>query len=539
MNPFRAHSVRLMATLPKCDSCKPFLVYDLQNFRSRRAATGCAGQQTRQERNACTRPSSTSRRGFRIAANGAWVGVQQPEQDQPAPVVHPEVVGQAAAEILREDQAAARLAARDRFALPGVHPRGAPGDSRRQEGRQRPPQREGRRDQGDHPRARRQDPDGQGLPAPRPLRGRDGDGHGVLQAPRRRVPGPRHPRPQRREAPQPRQQHDSARPRLGADGRPDQPLQHDVRPLLHGREPGRVRPRAVVGRHQDGAGQRDQHQAAASDVGAVLRRRADDFAVLPRRGPLRAQGRLQQRPGGDQRHRVRQASGVREGSGGSRSPLRVSAVRRHRQRRQRAPPRRQPVRRQAARDRKPAQQRRRHRAGRDHRQRRQQRAGRPDHRVRARQSQDDQLPVVPAGVVHRPRRGSDAGAPRRAALHAVAPRARREEPDRHRRAGPRLVPDFVHGQLHRLGRRDPRRREGIRSAHLRLPPELRRRHGDHDRQGNQGSGAGHGVPQGRAVRQGRRSRSPTPAAAASGRTSAWRSPSSATTTRSSRRPTSS
>ena len=44
--------------------------------------------------------------------------------------------------------------------------------------------------------------------------------------------------------------------------------------------------------------------------------------------------------------------------------------------------------------------------------------------------EDDQLPVVPAGVVHRPRRGSDAGAPRRAALHAVAPRARREEPDR-------------------------------------------------------------------------------------------------------------
>ena len=70
-----------------------------------------------------------------------------------------------------------------------------------------------------------------------------------------------------------------ARPRLGAHGRPDQPLQHDVRPVLHGREPGRVRPRAVVGRHQDGARQRDQHQAAPADVGAVLGRRADDFAV--------------------------------------------------------------------------------------------------------------------------------------------------------------------------------------------------------------------------------------------------------------------
>ena len=253
---------------------------------------------------------------------------------------------------------------------------------------------------------------------------------GVLQAPRRRVPGPRHPRAQRREAAQPRQQHDQARPRIGADGRPHEPLQHDVRPVLHGREPGRVRPRAVVGRHQDGAGQRHQHQAAAADVGAVLGRRADDFAVLPRRGPLRAQGRLQQRAGGHQRHRVRQESGVREGGRRSRSALRLPPVRRHRQRRQRAPPRRQPLRRQAARDREPVQRRRRHRAGRDDRQRRQQRAGRPHHRVRARQPEEDQLPVVPAGLVHRPRRGSDARAAGRAALHAVAPRARREEPDR-------------------------------------------------------------------------------------------------------------
>ena len=79
--------------------------------------------------------------------------------------------------------------------------------------------------------------------------------------------------------------------------------------------------------------------------------------------------------------------------------------------------------------------------------------------------------------LHRPRRRSDRRAPPRAALHLVAPGARREEPDGHRRADPRLVPHLVHGQLHRLGRRHAWRREGIRSAHLRLPPELRRRHG--------------------------------------------------------------
>jgi uncharacterized radical SAM superfamily Fe-S cluster-containing enzyme len=67
-----------------------------------------------------------------------------------------------------------------------------------------------------------------------------------------------------------------------------------------------------------------------------------------------------------------------------------------------APARRQPVRRQAARDREPVVGRRRHRPGHHHRQRDQQRAGRPRHPVRARQPQEDQLPVVPAGLVHRP-----------------------------------------------------------------------------------------------------------------------------------------
>ena len=264
---------------------------------------------------------------------------------------------------------------------------------------------------------------------------------------------------------------------VGPHRRPHQPLQHDVRPVFHGCEPGRVRPRAGLGGHQAGPRQRRHHQAAPADVGAVLGRRADDVALLPRRHPLLAQGRLQQRAGGHQRHRVREEPRVRQGRGRSGPALRLPAVRRHRQRRQLAPPRRQPVRRQAARDREPAQRRRRHRAGHHHRQRRQQRAGRPRHRVRARQPEAHQLPVVPAGVVHGPRRGDHAGAPRRAALHAVAPRPRREEPDRHRRADPRLVPDFVHVHLHRLGRRRARARPRMGAADLRLPPELRHRHG--------------------------------------------------------------
>ena len=64
-------------------------------------------------------------------------------------------------------------------------------------------------------------------------------------------------------------------------------------------------------------------------------------------------------------------------------------------------------------------------------------------------------------------------------------------------------PDFVHVHLHRLGRRGPRARSRVGAADLRLPPELRHRHGHDDRQGNQGSRSGHRVPQGRTTRQGR------------------------------------
>ena len=48
----------------------------------------------------------------------------------------------------------------------------------------------------------------------------------------------------RRQSAQSRDVVDQIRPRRRADDRSDQPLQHDVRPVLHGREPGRVRPRA-------------------------------------------------------------------------------------------------------------------------------------------------------------------------------------------------------------------------------------------------------------------------------------------------------
>ena len=257
------------------------------------------------------KPIKYVEKGLTVAAKGAWAAFDTLNSIKPNAAFTPKW-SDSAAEVLAEGEAAARLAARDRFALPDLRARGAPGDRRRQAGLQDPAQREGRRDQG-APSSRR---DGKILMVKDcPIHGHFEDVMAMDPAFFKHledvVPGQRHPLAQRREAPQPRQQHHQVRPRLGPDDRPDQPLQHDVRPVLHGRQPGRLRPRALVGRDQDDARQRHHDQAEAPDVGAVLGRRADDVAVLPRRGALREEGRLQLGAGGDQRHRVREEHGVR------------------------------------------------------------------------------------------------------------------------------------------------------------------------------------------------------------------------------------
>ena len=115
---------------------------------------------------------------------------------------------------------------------------------------------------------------------------------------------------------------------------------------------------------------------------------------------------------------------AQEGQGG-RPAHGVPAVRRHRQRGQRAPQDRQPLRRQAARHRGAGRGGHRRHPGGHRRQRRQQRPGRQDPAVRRRERRQDHRGLVPAGVVHRPRRGHRRRDARQAALHAVAPRLRR------------------------------------------------------------------------------------------------------------------
>jgi pyruvate-formate lyase-activating enzyme len=111
-------------------------------------------------------------------------------------------------------------------------------------------------------------------------------------------------------------------------------------------------------------------------------------------------------------------------------------------------------------------------------------------------NEQDRLPVIPAGKLHRTRRSYHRRSPQSAALHALSSRPRREGTNRPRRACSRLVPHFVHVYLQRLGRPDARQRPQKRlgPTKLRLPSQLRYGHGGDDRQRNEGSGAGYGVP---------------------------------------------
>ncbi len=310
----------------------------------------------------------------------------------------------------------------------------------------------------DH-RARRQDPDGQGLPDPRPLRGRDGDGHGVLQAPRGDVPGLRHARAQRREAAQPRLVDDQVRPRLGADDRPDEPLQHDVRPVLHGREPGRVRPRARRGKRsrrcsttpsrikpkrqmsvQFSGGEptlspyfldavRYARKVGYNSVQAATN--GIEFAKSPDFARAAAEAGL--------RYAYLQFDGIGNAANshrlvGNLFDVKLRAIENLWSAGVDIVPVTTIV------------------NGVNNEQ-----VGRII-QFALDNPQEDLVPLVPAGVVHRPRRGDHRRAPARAALHAVAPGARREEPDGPRRADARLVPDLVHGHVRRLGGPRARRR---------------------------------------------------------------------------------
>ena len=74
------------------------------------------------------KPIKYAEKAVTVAAGAAWIVFDQVQPNQPEPVLHAEVVRQAAAEELPEAEAATGLAARDRFALPALHSRNPAAD---------------------------------------------------------------------------------------------------------------------------------------------------------------------------------------------------------------------------------------------------------------------------------------------------------------------------------------------------------------------------------------------------------------------------
>ena len=179
-----------------------------------------------------------------------------------------------------------------------------------------------------------------------------------------------------------------------------QPLQHDVRPLLHGRQVGCP---TTWGDVEDPR-RLDDHRRAP-DERAVLRRRAHPLAPLPPGDLLRPRDRLLRGPVRHERDPLRPGAGLRDEGEGGRPPDGLPPVRRGLERVERAPEDRKPLRREAPRHRGAAPRRDRRDPRRHRGERAQQRPGRADPRVRDRERRQDHRGLLPAGLVHRPRRG--------------------------------------------------------------------------------------------------------------------------------------
>ena len=249
------------------------------------------------------------------------------------------------AEVPRAHAPPARVPPRDRLAVSPLRDRGPEADPERGARPLRPRERAPRRDQGhllpEGPRALGH----QDLPRPRDLRRPALDRHRLRPRDRAPLPRARLPHARRRARPPPRHLDRPLRPRRGADRGPDQPLQHDVQPLLHGRQPGGLRPRADPRRGEEDPRRLDLVQAAAADGGAVLGGRAHDVAPLPRGLRLRQEGRLPAGPGRDQRPALRDRARVRLPGEGGRARHGLPPVRRDHERVERPPPHHEPVRR--------------------------------------------------------------------------------------------------------------------------------------------------------------------------------------------------
>ena len=152
-------------------------------------------------------------------------------------------------------------------------------------------------------------------------------------------------------------------------------------PCFMDAEPGRLRPRARARRDQRDSRRLDLVQAAPADDRAVLGRRADDVAALPRGVPLREGRRLLsvQAATNGLRFALEPEFAQQAKEAGFRP--RLLPVRRRDERRERPPPHLESLRREAEGDRRHARRRHRHPPGHDGREQRERRSGRADPRL--------------------------------------------------------------------------------------------------------------------------------------------------------------
>jgi molybdenum cofactor biosynthesis enzyme MoaA len=92
--------------------------------------------------------------------------------------------------------------------------------------------------------------------------------------------------------------------------------------------------------------------------------------------------------------------------------------------------------------------------------------------------------------LHRPRRRHQRRAAASAALHAQSPGPRHARPARRHGAPARLVSALGHESVQRRGRSAARGERRVRRAQVRLPPQLRHRHGPARQQDDEADGAG-------------------------------------------------
>ena len=182
-------------------------------------------------------------------------GVSGRQPAIPVAILPAQVGARAAHEERGAFEAATGLAEDDRLALPHLRARGQDSDSRGRAVDCLSRRRERRRDQSPHRRARRQGDRREDLSAARNVHRHAGHQSRFSAPDRGSLPGTGL-RCDHGQAAQSRHVLHQARARGGPDDRPDEPLQHDVRPLLHGRESGRLRPRADARRREAASGRR-------------------------------------------------------------------------------------------------------------------------------------------------------------------------------------------------------------------------------------------------------------------------------------------